>query len=541
MARPIVANPFENQIPTVSATASPVDVYKKPPDKSSPFEALANTLSRLEQKAVPILAAQEERLARKELKEGQRLYEENRIAIGEAVKKGIIDEGASPYIRKGYRISQMSTLAMRYADDLERELERRKLYTNGDPKKIEEFISKFQQDFVNANGMSGFAKSEIQEYFGSAANKANEVFRGAWRSKHVVWQKQAADRAFQNQVAMATMVLMQEDASLEDRQKAMKQLGGYIETLAAGKKIDGVSNESVISSVLKGVGIVAEYTADDSILDIFDNIKFGTDTASSSLKIQSGILDIQNKVFTLQERKRLIVERETDKANSTARATAGQSVFDFLDNPNSDFRRSAEGAIQVLKETGVEANVDEAFQLEKLLETYDKGIIGKNKTPQTELQLDEDLSRATTIEEARKVIQKAANIFQIDSNEIASKLNYWRQNYDPANEKAVGLDFNENTTEAQYAKAFRKIIEGDPDAYDMNKYSNGQLAYTQFKRLYREAMTEWSSANGNKFPTEQVKEDIGAEVTRKMMIKLKDLLPESEFGPSTLPIINSLN
>lgn len=541
MARPVVANPFENQIPTVSATASPVDIYVRPADKTSPFAALADTLSRLEQKAVPVLQREEQRRAEKELKEGQRLYEENRIAIGDAVKKGIIEEGASPYIRKGYRISQMSTLAMRYAEDLERVLEQQKLYTNGDPARIEAFVADFQKQFIDANGLSGFAPAEVQKYFGSAANKANEVFRSAWRDKHVTWQKEAAQKAFENQVAMATMALMQEDATLEERQAALSKLGGYIQTLAEGKKIDGVSNDDVINSVLQGVGTIAEYTADDSILDLFDNIKFGTNTASSSLKIQAKILDIQNRVFTLQERRRVQQERETNQANETARVTAGQSVFTFLENPSEEGRAAAEQAINTLQTTGDEKNLDEAFQLSALLETYDKGLVGANKTAQTEVALDEALSRATTETQARSVILSYADQQKLNDTDIFTKLNYWRQNYDPANDQAIGLDFNSNTTEGQYASAFKRIVEGDPDSYDMNKLSNGQNAYTQFKRLYRDAVNAWSAANNGAQPTEQAKEDIGAEVTRRMLIKFKEQLPDSEFGPSGLPTITSLD
>ena len=541
MARPVVANPFENQIPTVSATASPVDIYVRPADKTSPFAALADTLSRLEQKAVPVLQREEQRRAEKELKEGQRLYEENRIAIGDAVKKGIIEEGASPYIRKGYRISQMSTLAMRYAEDLERVLEQQKLYTNGDPARIEAFVADFQKQFIDANGLSGFAPAEVQKYFGSAANKANEVFRSAWRDKHVTWQKEAAQKAFENQVAMATMALMQEDATLEERQAALSKLGGYIQTLAEGKKIDGVSNDDVINSVLQGVGTIAEYTADDSILDLFDNIKFGTNTASSSLKIQAKILDIQNRVFTLQERRRVQQERETNQANETARVTAGQSVFTFLENPSEEGRAAAEQAINTLQTTGDEKNLDEAFQLSALLETYDKGLVGANKTAQTEVALDEALSRATTETQARSVILSYADQQKLNDTDIFTKLNYWRQNYDPANDQAIGLDFNSNTTEGQYASAFKRIVEGDPDSYDMNKLSNGQNAYTQFKRLYRDAVNAWSAANNGAQPTEQAKEDIGAEVTRRMLIKFKEQLPDSEFGPSGLPTITTLD
>lgn len=541
MARPVVGNPFENQIATVSPTASPIDIYTRPVVEKSPFEALANTLANIERKAVPALQAEEKRRAENEIREGQRLYEENRIAIGEAVKKGIIDEGASPYIRKGYRISQMSTLAMRYAEDLERVLEQQKLYTNGDPARIEEFVADFQKQFIETNGLSGFADAEVQEYFGSTANKANEVFRGAWRDKHVKWQKEAAQKAFENQVAMATMALMQEDATLEERQAALTKLGGYIQTLADGKKIDGVSNDDVINSVLQGVGTIAEYTADDSILDLFDNIKFGTNTASSSLKIQAKILDIQNRVFTLQERRRVQQEREVNQANETARATAGQSVFTYLEDPSTDGRAAAEAAIVALQATGNEKNVDEAFQLSALLESYDKGLVGANKTAQTEVDLDEALSRARTESKARAIIGTYADQQKLNSNDIFTKLNYWRQNYDPANDEAAGLDFNGNTTEAQAADAFKRIVEGDPDSYDMNKLSNGQYGYTQFKRLYREAVAKWSADNNGAFPTEQAKEDIAAEVTRKMLIKFQEKIEGSEFGPSGLPTITSLD
>ena len=79
--------------------------------------------------------------------EGQRLYQENRIAMGDAVRTGLIEEGASPYLRKGYRISQMNTLAARYATELEAKLVTEKLYTNGDPERIESYIADFQKNF----------------------------------------------------------------------------------------------------------------------------------------------------------------------------------------------------------------------------------------------------------------------------------------------------------------------------------------------------------------------------------------------------------
>ena len=62
-----------------------------------------------------------------------------RKSIGDAVKAGVIDEGASPYLRKGYRVANLNVLSARYAAELNQALTARKLYTNGDAAAIESF------------------------------------------------------------------------------------------------------------------------------------------------------------------------------------------------------------------------------------------------------------------------------------------------------------------------------------------------------------------------------------------------------------------
>ena len=99
MARPVVGNPFDNQIPTKSPVATPVDTFVRGVEKRSSMAGIAETLNRFSRKAAPALQRLEQQAAEKELLEGQRLYQENRVAIGEAVKSGLIEEGASPYLQ----------------------------------------------------------------------------------------------------------------------------------------------------------------------------------------------------------------------------------------------------------------------------------------------------------------------------------------------------------------------------------------------------------------------------------------------------------
>ena len=187
--RIVIANPFENQVATVGPTARPVDIYQKARVKTSGFEHLTKALDVFNQKALPALGRIEQRSAEKEFAQGQELFNKTRTSMGEAVKAGLIDEGESPYLRKGYRVSRLNTLGTRYADELATALTAKKLYKNGNPEAIEKFTTEFYSEFQEKNEFGGFIDTEIAEFFSGTAAKANENFRASWKQKHTAWQK----------------------------------------------------------------------------------------------------------------------------------------------------------------------------------------------------------------------------------------------------------------------------------------------------------------------------------------------------------------
>lgn len=481
MARPVVGNPFENQIPTVSPTASPVETYVRPAVKKSPFEALANTLNNLERKASPIFEAERKRRAEKEFAEGQRLYQENRIALGEAVKKGIIDEGESPYLKKGYRISQMNTLGMRYTAELESALERQKLYTTDNPERIEKFIAKFQEDFMNKNGMSEFAPHEVAQYFGTTANKGNEVFREAWRSKHVQWQREQNYIAFEKEVAETTIALFKPSMSLEERQAAMSSFAGWLENKSNTAGIDGMKNSQVLDTILAGVGIAVEQTGQTDILDVFKSTKFGTAAAASSLKVQSKLLQIESAALRLEEARARREDKELEVAFETARATTRAISEDFYATPSAENRVELENAIRTLMGTPDDANTSLGVALRQQLDAYDRSFVsgGINKTPSSELKLDKDLRGAANYREATAIIKRAADLGELTDTDVSTKLSLWRTQYDPALDQKFGLNFNtSSTTEGRALTELERIIRGNEFDYSSaSSIRAGQEAY----------------------------------------------------------------
>ena len=523
MARPVVGNPFENQIATVSPTANPVDIYTRPVVEKSPFEALATTLSNLERKAVPALQAEEKRRAEREFAEGQMLYQENRIALGQAVKDGLIEEGASPYLKKGYRISQMNTLGMRYTAELESALERQKLYTTDDPARIEKFIAKFQEDFMNKNGMADFAAHEVAQYFGTTAAKGNEVFRTAWREKHVSWQREQNYLAFQKEVAETTIGLFKPDMSIEERKTAMDSFAKWLEGRAQTASIDGMKNAQVLDTILTGVGIAVEQSGETDVLDVFKQTKFGTAAAASSLKVQAKILDIEASAIRLEEARARREDKELNDAFEAARATTRSISESYYAEPTEQNRLALEDAISTLMATPDDANTSLGIALRKELDAYDKAFVsgGNNKTPQTELRIDESLQKAITFEVAAAIIQEASTSGVLTPADVTAKLSLWRTNFDPALDEAFSLNFNTpSTEEGRMLTELQNVIRGNDYDFSSARGRRASEEGFKFRQQVRAGIQLFIDTNGRE-PRAFERDEIAFNISKQIFDRLQ--------------------
>ena len=525
MTRAIVGNPFENQIPTVAPTASPVDTFIKPVVQKSPFETLSKTLNELEQKASPIFEAERQRRAQNEIAEGERLYQENRIAIGDAVRDGIIEEGASPYVRRGYRISQMSTMSMRYTAELENALESRRLYTTGDPARIEAFISEFQQKFVNDNGMSEFADHEVAEFFGVKANQGNEIFREAWRDRHVAWQAAQAYGAFEREVAQATLGLFRPDQTPQEREAAMSTFAGFIQERASEANIDGLNNRRMLETLLKGVELSVEATGDTEALEVFNRTVLGTGPASGALWVQGRILRIQNRADKMNDARSRAADSQLDDAQEVMRTEADRAQLGYMQNPTGATRTAFEEAIAGLSGTTDEKSTGQALAMQQMLDTYDLAQTrgGVNQTADSQIALEERLSNATDESNARAIINRFADAGAVKPTDVFSLMDRWRTRYDPNLGAKVGLQMLTSTTiEGKGHADLYSFIVGNEFDETQDLRREAQDA----QRVYRIQLTEgvrlYTAENGS--PPSAAKLD---EMVYNILSTLRDRYSEA--------------
>lgn len=522
MARPVVGNPFDGQIGTVAPTARPVDIYERSVVKKSPFEALSRTLSNLEQRAVPALQREEARRAENEFQEGQRLYQENRIAIGEAVKNGLIDEGESPYLRKGYRISQMNTMSMRYTAELESALERQRLYTSGNPERIEQFIQTFQKKFIENNGMSTFSAAEVSEHFGTTATKSEEIFRQTWRKKHVAWQREQNYKAFQREVAEATVALFKPEMTIDERQAAMGTFATWLEGKAASASTDGMDNKNVINTILQGVGIVVQKTGQTDILDVFKSTNFGTGAAASSLAVQSQLLAIESKAIQIENRMAAAADRELEDSYEAVRSTSRAILDAFQQTPTPDNRTALNEAIGTLLVTPSDENTRLANQLRATLTAHDKAELngGVNKTAETELRINGALMDALTIEDVTSLLQSAADNGELTPTDVTTKMNMWRREFDPALDPTFSLDFfTKSTAEGNAVAQLGRVILGNDQDWTAQKYMRSLEETRRLRNAIRAGVQLFIETKGRP-PSSAERDEISSNATQPIIDRL---------------------
>ena len=485
MARPVVGNPFDNQIPTTSPVATPVDTFVRGVEKRSSMAGIAETLNRFSRKAAPALQRLEQQAAEKELLEGQRLYQENRVAIGEAVKSGLIEEGASPYLRKGYRISQMNTLATRYAEELETNLITQKLYTNGDPERIESYTQKFQEDFVNANGMADFTDSEMAEYFGLSAGKADEAFRSAWRSKHVAWQKEQQYKAFESEVATVVQTLIRPDMTDEEQDAAYAKAADWLQTQAKLRNVDGQDNKRVLDSMVSGILFAATQNQDPELLDVLLRTQIGTDVIGKSVSRMKQVFDTKVTIARLQEAESRRISTELTAEHEALAGEVSAAVFANIHGSNYD-PIFVNTQIARLTATKDEKLVNEAITLMNYQNATNKLVNSSLFTPELFARADDMMATQTTRSGAMEAALNFVQQNDLGTQDLDKLMSEWEQNYAPSGDK-YGLKFNTaSTPEGSLVSRLRKVSYGSEFSED---YANEEKADT-FRRARRYAQSQ---------------------------------------------------
>lgn len=291
MAERTVARDLERS-PAIRPAASPVDTYARPrqepvakPDLSvGGLADLAKSLSEVEPGIQKFLVNQHKEVTEEDERKGAAARLQNQTAFREAVAKGLIPEGASPWFIKGYQKQEGRLDGRAYYEGLSEHLAQSGVANSDDPAVVNQAIEKYRNDFMqgkqgtsaNLDWLDGFkpemdraevslashhiAERQKQYSLKVRDNTAKEI--GLLVSDHIVRSREDEGLAFGG-----------DDA----RNASLAGLGGVVsQRLAELARTSPMLASDVNKITVDSIIAKAVETKDKSLLSILDSIKTGS-------------------------------------------------------------------------------------------------------------------------------------------------------------------------------------------------------------------------------------------------------------------------
>lgn len=541
MARPVAGDYLKDGTPIFSAVAAPVDTYVKPQRSgASSAEALVSALSGLDKAIQPVLQRRFDKAKETEVAQGQQLWQENRQDFAEAVRTGAVPAGASPYVRKGYRTSQLHTLGANYATELARGLEESKLGQVDDPAQIEQYLADFHEKFSATNNLNGFDTVELASVFTPMATKAHDNFRLRQVEKNIQFVETERFTSFQNEV-LATLDMQTFDGSRSQIDTAIAGTAEWLKAKADELDAEGLDRTKISKSVVDILTSAAEADEDLDILRVLEAVKLGTGPLANTQYGREQMFRTKERILSAQLRR----QAASDRAQAKARAARVETIS--LEGMRAaiagDEVKAAEAMNLLLSEGGDASEARALYSFTEQRKTGRKEEMAAGEWS----RMNAEVEAAQTREEARKAI--VPHIPYIGPDQADDLLRTWDRLHGksgtPAEQRffsfseadgplrglqatIVGNEFDANDERRDRAAILgNEWLYAKIDWYDQNKREDGTFdsaAYSKFA-------VEWSKTMRDIY--------LSPENTTSDVLEVNKAL-QSRVGAQRLPSIGDI-
>ena len=290
--------------PSLAPAANPVDTFVRPSLASSKGEQLAAAVASLDA-LQPALKREFKREADEDLAEGEQLFEEKRTDFAEAVRSGEIPAGASPYVRRGYRISQLRTLSASYAVELNRAMESSNIHEVDDPAQVEAFIRDFTDQFEETNGVEGMDAREVDRHYRPHTVQAQNAFRREQANRNIELLEERRVRQFEQEL-------------LAGLRNGRGDISGWISHAAQEMYEEGIDHSEIERVIMGTVGTYAMTTGSVAMVNMLNRVEVaGMGPLGASARGQDMITRVRERVAVKAQSQAAAAER-ADRAQRKA-------------------------------------------------------------------------------------------------------------------------------------------------------------------------------------------------------------------------------
>ncbi len=354
-------------LPSVRPTATAVDTFSRSaaPIRDTRLAQIAEAFSAIQPGLSRFSYELQDEVNQKDLAEGFAKAQANKAQFKEAVQKGVIPAGASPWFRVGWERQRAQVSSSQYDEDLKAAYAASGLHESDDSSKVQGFIS----DFTNKWHEAHPENQDNPEFTRIFANEAA-------KSQQSVFNQHAANRVQK----IEADVIQNTDLQLSQTLAQAKDLLGAYEPAVAGAlasvvkiQIDnGLDGRTANKLVADAVIRQAIEDGDVTTLDILNDVPSGSGTVGQIGWVKDAVAQARDQIAQKRAHndkvQHLRGDAERKEAIQGLRARANAKIFK---DPYADISEEF-GALNAI-------DADEGLKLESWRTAYLGSLNAQNK------------------------------------------------------------------------------------------------------------------------------------------------------------------
>lgn len=287
----------------IQPKATPVSTLRAPsvtpPPQTNGLLQLGEALSSIQPSLNQFLDRKMDKVTQEEIQRGQEAQLKNKAAFKDAVNKGLIPAGASPWFVQGYQKSEQQVNGIAFDQSLREAWAGSEIRNSDDPDAFKSWVQSYTQQYLEHNKLTGTPMFHVlaDAVRGSQANLA---------AHHIGYrQQQIEETALQNTQQTVLNILDNPMIPSPKEEDKVRARAGMIQSLLSEQVASGMNGQQANKLTVDSVVQKALENEDVTVLTILDHINTGNGPLGNTEYARKAAMDAENRIWSRQDSRSL--------------------------------------------------------------------------------------------------------------------------------------------------------------------------------------------------------------------------------------------
>jgi hypothetical protein len=319
-------------LPSVQPVARPVDTFinPSPPQRDIRLLELAKAWSEVEPGLSKFANERVEHSNMLDAEEGRKAALANKAQFKDAVNKGVIPAGASPWFQVGYERQKATRTSLEYDQALKEAYAQTDLVNSTDPAAVNQWMAEFTAGWLETNpdAQSNPEFGRTFQVMGARSQDALQTLHAAQRT-----QKVEADAAADTDFMLGKSLDSGIDLLGDRNPNLGQELAGIVGEQVSNGLAGPIANKLVTDAVIRK----AEAEGDVTVLDLLGEVPSGSGTVGQIGWVKDAVSQARDRIVSKTSHRDRINKLQNDEARKNQiNLIRGDAYRKIAENPYAD-------------------------------------------------------------------------------------------------------------------------------------------------------------------------------------------------------------